>query len=338
MSTIGSLHSSPILQRYAQNPILRKEDVPYPSELAYNAGVVKYQGKYVMVFRNDYGYSAEEKKAVHFQLGLAFSDDGIVWHIEPKPLMEGDGDKVLGSYDPRITVLEGRCYITYAQFTFYGYRATTIVTDDFHAFETVDRSPPDNRDMVLFPEKIGGRYFRLERPMGTVRRGGCYDIWISESPDLTYWGRSDVLLPVENVPYANDRVGAGSPPLRTEAGWLVVFHAVDNDPGRGKNGWEDSWQMRYTAGTMLLDLENPRKILACSKTPLLAPEAPYEVSGGFRNNVVFPTGTILEDNGEVKLYYGAADTTLCLATAPLSDLIAFTQASSQENGSPWVSG
>lgn len=130
--------------------------------------------------------------------------------------------------------------------------------------------------MVLFPEKINGNYVRLERPFTVYSRGGLdrFDTWIAESPDLVYWGRSDLLLAVEQVPFANDKIGPAAPPVKTDKGWLTTFHAVDLDPARGKNGWEPSWKKRYTAGIMLLDLHNPKKILGMSASPLLAPEAP----------------------------------------------------------------
>jgi beta-1,4-mannooligosaccharide/beta-1,4-mannosyl-N-acetylglucosamine phosphorylase len=231
---------------------------------------------------------------------------------------------VWGSYDPRLTVLDGRLYITYTQYTEHGYRATTAVTDDFEKIEILDRAVPDNRNIVLFPERINDRYIRLERPFPIYsRKNKFFDIWISESPDLVYWGKSELLLCVEDVPYANEKLGAGSPPVRTEWGWLSIFHAVDTDLSRGKNGWEDEWQKRYTAGVMLQDLNDPRKLVAYSKEPLIAPEASYEIEGGFRNNVIFPTGLILEDSGEVKIYYGAADTVQCLATTQLADLVEF---------------
>ena len=155
-------------------------------------------------------------------------------------------------------------------------------------------------------------------------RGGGerFDIWISDSPDLKYWGNSDLLLAVEEIPYANTKLGPAAPPVKTPQGWLTTFHAVDLDPQRGKNGWEDRWQKRYTAGIMLLDLEEPWKVVGMMKNPLMAPEASYEVDGGFRNNVIFPGGMILEDSGEVKIYYGAADTVECLATAHVDDLVA----------------
>ena len=167
-------------------------------------------------------------------------------------------------------------------------------------------------------------YIRHERPFPVDSRSQrLYDIWISESPDLVYWGNSELLLCVEDIPYASERIGAGSPPVRTERGWLSIFHTVDVDPARGKNGWEDRWHKRYTAGVMLQDLEDPRKVIAYSKEPLIAPEAPNEVGNGFRHNVIFPGGLIVEDTGEIKVYYGAADTVECLATTQLDDLIDF---------------
>ena len=207
--------------------------------------------------------------------------------------------------------------------TKHGIRGGIAVTEDFEKFEILSMTVPDNRNMVLFPEKIGGKYIRLERPFPVYGRGGKdrFDIWISDSPDLMYWGNSKLLLGVEDVPYANDKIGPGAPPVKTPKGWLTTFHAVDIDPYRGKNGWEPFWKKRYCAGIMLLDLEDPSKKIGLYKEPLLAPEADYEISGGFRNHVIFPGGMILEDDGEVKIYYGAADTVECLATAHVDDLI-----------------
>lgn len=317
--------SSSIIHRHPRNPILTSADIPYPSKLVYNAGVTKYRGRYVMVFRNDHGFDERTNKAPHFQLGVAYSDDGVEWRVEPEPILEPDDLEIMGNYDARVTVLEDRCYITYTQHTRHGYRATIAVTDDFESFEILHRTVPDNRNVVLFPEKINGKYVRLERPFPVYSRErvDLFDIWITDSPDMVYWGNSDLLLRLEDVPYANEKLGAGSPPVKTEQGWLLIFHAVDTDLNRGKHGWEEKWQKRYVGGVMLLDLENPRKVLGVSKAPLLVPEAPYEVGGGFRNNVVFPMGLIIEDSGEAKIYYGAADTVECLAISHRDDLIRF---------------
>lgn len=197
------------------------------------------------------------------------------------------------------------------------------VTEDFQTIEVLSLTAPDNRNMVLFPEKIDGKYMRLERPFPVYSRGGIdrFDIWMSASPDLKYWGETKLLMGVEDVPYANDKIGPGAPPVKTDAGWLTLFHAVDIDRTRGKNGWETCWQKRYCAGIMLLDLKDPSKIIGMYKEPLIAPETEYEVEGGFRTNVIFPGGLILENDRTVKIYYGASDTVECLATARVEDLI-----------------
>lgn len=320
-----TLQSSPVIHRHPANPILAPKDIPYHPAMVFNAGVTKFQGKYVMVFRNDYGNEAEQTILPHetTNLGLAFSDDGVNWQPASAPCWSWHDEEVIRVYDPRLTVIEGRCFMCFAVDTKHGLRGGIAVTEDFSRFEVLSLSVPDNRNMVLFPERIGGKYVRLERPFPVYSRGGQdrFDTWISDSPDLRYWGNSKLLLTVEQVPFANDKVGPGAPPVRTEKGWLTTFHAVDLDPKRGKNGWEEAWKKRYTAGIMLLDLEDPSRIIGMSPSPLLVPEAAYEIEGGFRNHVIFPGGMLLEDSGEVKIYYGAADTVECLATADVNDLI-----------------
>jgi beta-1,4-mannooligosaccharide/beta-1,4-mannosyl-N-acetylglucosamine phosphorylase len=325
LQTIGQLQSSSVIRRHPANPLLAPKDVPYGPAMVFNAGVTKYEGKYVMVFRNDYGNAAEETIEPHSttNLGLAYSDDGISWQVQNAPCWSWNDEEVIRVYDPRLTVIEGRCYMCFAVDTKHGLRGGIAVTEDFSSFQVLSLSVPDNRNMVLFPERIGSKYVRLERPFPVYSRGGIdrFDMWLSDSPDLAYWGGSKLVLGVEQVPFANDKVGPGAPPVKTEKGWLTTFHAVDLDPTRGKNGWEASWKKRYTAGILLLDLEDPSRIVGMSKSPLLAPEAVYETSGGFRNDVIFPGGMILEDSGEVKIYYGAADTVECLATAHVDDLV-----------------
>lgn len=320
------MKTSPVITKYPGNPILSAKDVPFDATLVFNAGATKYNGKYVMIFRNDYGAFHGTFEGVN--LGIAFSDDGIHWDVQKKPFftMEELPDPEIGRiYDPRITVIDGRCYLCFAMDTKHGIRGGIGYTEDFDKLHIISLSAPDNRNMVLFPEKINDRYVRLERPFPIYGRNrkDRFDIWMSQSPDLKFWGETSLLLGVEDVPFANDKVGPGAPPIKTEKGWLTLFHAVDINPERGKNGWEDRWTKRYTAGIMLLALEDPTKIIGMSKEPLIAPELPYETEyPGFRTQVIFPGGMILEDNGEVKIYYGASDTVECLATASLDDLLA----------------
>ena len=319
-SSAGRLTSSSLIHRYSGNPVLSRKDVPYPAALIFNAGVAKFQGRYVCLFRNDYGdFDAQRLDGTN--IGLAFSSDGVSWSVEPAPVFTLQDEEIRRAYDPRITVIDGRCYVCFAVDTRHGLRGGIAVTDDFDRFEILSLSLPDNRNMVLFPEQVHERYVRLERPMPVYSRGGDrFDTWLSYSPELKYWGDSQLVLSVEQVPFANDKIGPAAPPVKTRRGWLTTFHAVDVDPARGKRGWEGAWRKRYTAGLMLLDLEQPSKVIGLSSEPLLAPEADYEVNG-FRNEVIFPGGMILEETGEVKIYYGAADTVECLATAHVEDLL-----------------
>ncbi len=348
-----------VVHRHPSNPILSACDVPYPCGLLFNAGVAKYQGRYVMVFRNDYGSTSGEE----FQkeraagrsgfdgtnLGLAFSDDGLAWSVEPQPCItleqarqliaplmpdKNTAEELQRFYDPRLTVVEGRVYMCFAIDTAHGLRGGVAVTEDFERWEVLSASVPDNRNMVLFPEKIDGHFCRFERAVNTYGGNTLYEdqamMWWSRSPDLRHWGFSQHVLATKSIPFANSKMGPGAPPVRTERGWLTTFHGVWRDDTRGKNGWEDRWPKIYRAGIMLTDLDRPWKILGMSRRPLISPEAWYETGrnvpegrsfDGFRNDVIFPGGMILEDSGEVKIYYGGADTVECLATAHVDDLI-----------------
>ena len=318
-----TLKSSSTIKRHPGNPVLSARDVPYPASLIFNAGVTKYQGRYVMVFRNDVFEGQNSSRFIETNLGLATSRDGVKWEVAPTPCWAWKDDEVKRVYDPRLTVIDGRCYLCFAVDTHHGVRGGIAVTDDFTTFDVLSISAPDNRNMVLFPERVNGRFVRLERPFSIYCRGGeFFDSWYAESPDLRFWGNNRLLLGAERIPFGNNKSGPGAPPVKTAKGWLTTFHAVDMDNTRGKNGWEERWTKRYTAGLMLLDLHEPWKVIGLCREPLLAPEAPYETDGGFRNDVIFPGGMILEDGGEVKIYYGAADTVECLATAHVDELLA----------------
>lgn len=312
--------SSPAIKKIGK-PILTRHDIPYQTALVFNAGVCKFNGKYVMTFRNDYG-DFDARKLTGTNIGLAYSDDGINWDVQPDPFFAVQTDEINRVYDPRLTVMEGKCYITFACDTKHGLRGGVGVTEDFKHVEIISLSAPDNRNMVLFPEKINGNYVMLERPMPVYSRG-CdrFDMWICESPDLVYWGKHELVAAVEDIPFANDKIGPAAPPVKTDKGWLTSFHAVELFPDRGKNGWEPKWQKSYYAGVMLLDLKDPSKVLGIYDKPLIVDEEDYERENGYRLDAVFPGGMILEDNGEVKIYYGASDTVQCMATADVDELI-----------------
>ncbi len=335
---------SSLIRRSPLNPVLTPAMAPYESSLVFNAGVAKYQGRYVMVFRNDYGSTVADWKRAEdegrrypgFQtkIGLAFSHDGLRWEVQKKACFELKSAEIIRAYDPRITVIDGRCYMCFAVDTRHGVCGGIAVTDDFDKFEVLGMTIPDNRNMVLFPEKIGGKFVRLERPFPEYSRAynERFDIWMSRSPDCRYWGDTELLLGSESVPYSNCKIGPGAPPVKTRKGWLTTIHAVYKHKDRGFDTWhaKQPWTKEYFGGLMLLDLDNPARILGLCQEPLLRPEADYELRG-FRGNVIFPGGMILEDSGEVKIYYGAADSVVAVATADVGELInlckPFTQAS-----------
>ena len=169
------LKSSPVITRYrGGEPVLSKKDIPYDAECIFNAGVTKFRGKYVMVFRNDSQFNGISRfgKCV---IGIAFSEDGIHWDVQDKPFLTVEDMKdpdVKRVYDPRLTVIDGRCYLCFAVDTNHGVRGGVAVTDDFKTVEVLSLTVPDNRNMVLFPEKVDGKYVRLERTGYCTNRSG----------------------------------------------------------------------------------------------------------------------------------------------------------------------
>lgn len=329
--------SPPAMLRHPANPVLSPRNVPYPSTLTFNAGVVRHAGRYLMVFRNDFGRDGDPVFD-GTNIGLATSPDGIDWTVDPNPILTTESvrsafqdlfkhryaaDFVRRIYDPRLTVIEDRIFMCFAIDTSHGVCGGVATTEDFKTFTWLNVSAPENRNMVLFPRRIGGNFVRLERPFpGYLRKPEDFPIWLAESPDMGYWGRNRPVLGPNEVPFANSKIGPAAPPVETPRGWLCSFHGVWKDPERRLRGWEPAgWFKTYHAGLMLLDLENPSRVLGMMRTPLIEPVADYEADG-FRGSVIFPCGMILESSGEVKLYYGAADTCVALATAHVDDLIA----------------
>lgn len=333
------------LKRHPSNPILTADDVPYPCSLLFNAGVCKptkgpYAGKYVMLFRNDYGATSADEFAERVStkrrpfdgtnLGLAVSDDGVDFEVMPEPAWEwkgeldGRADEVRRAYDPRLTVIDDQVYLCFAVDTTHGVRGGIATTDDFKSFDVLSLAAPDNRNMVLFPERIEGRLARFERPMPIYGRGAgeAFDFWYADSPDGRYWGNNHLVLGSEEVPYSNCKIGPGAPPIKTERGWLATLHYVFKDPDTELLGWEpQGWHKLYGTGLVLTDLSEPWRVIGMSSEPVLPPVEDYELDG-FRGSVIFPGGMLLEDDGEVKVYYGGADTVECLATAHVDELLA----------------
>jgi len=238
---------------------------------------------------------------------LARSRDGIRFEVEAVPALEPASDyESYGVEDPRITPLEGGFIITYSAVSPLGIVVPLVHTEDFRSYERRGLIfHPDNKDVVLFPEKIGGKYYALHRPSSS--HYAMPDIWLAESPDLVHWGNHRRIAGVRPGLWDGTRIGASAVPFRTEQGWLELYHGADENN-------------RYCMGAMLLDLDQPWRVLARCEKPFLVPEEPYEMEGFF-GNVIFSCGALLE--GEtIRLYYGAADSCMAYAEAPLAEVLA----------------
>ena len=299
--------TTPVVRRYEYNPILTAADLPCRSNAVFNSGCIRDNGRYVMMLRVE-----DIDGAQHFR--MASSANGIRFDVAPDPVLIPPSEEMerfeLLCYDPRITRLEDAFYVTYAAHGTKGVRIALLRTRDFRTFERIGYiSEPDNRNGVLFPEKIGGRYARLDRPTAAYGQGGRGDLWISFSPDLIYWGDSRLVAETRPERWDGHKLGAGPSPIRTDEGWLVIYHGV----------YERCNGLVYRCGVMLLDLEEPWRVVNRSQGYVLGPEEPYERVGDVPN-VVFVTGAIAENDGSVKLYYGGADTVMCLAFSTIAEL------------------
>lgn len=238
-------------------------------------------------------------------LRVARSADGVNFTVDDRPFLFPDnGYEAFGCEDARITAIDGAFYINYSAVSSKGICTALAITRDFITVERLGLIfCPDNRDVCLFPEKIGGKYLALHRP--APKHFGKPEIWLASSTDLLHWGEHQHLLGTSQDPWDALKLGGGAQMLKTDKGWLQIYHGVDAT-------------QRYALGAMLLDLEQPDRILAKSAVPLLQPEAPYELYGFF-NNVVFTCGALIE-NDTLRVYYGAADESMCLAEMPLTRL------------------
>jgi len=311
------------INRHPQNPIIRPEDVPYPCLRVYNPAACRQGDDYVLILRVDQPDGNQ-------CLGLARSRNGVDFVIDPAPVLSANEQEFGHINDPRITWVDGWYYLTYCSDPMgEGLREEGIYlciarTKDFKHWERIYRSEPDNRNAVIFPEKINGKFVRLDRPFRRgYRKEMGYDIWLSTSPDMRFWGEHELVLSHYDVAWGTHKIGPAAPPVKTEQGWLVFFHGAFL-PGESDCGWSrwcDSSGKVYSAGLMLLDLDEPWKIKAVRRNPVLVAHADYEMDPVYRPNIVFPCGIIAEPDDTVKIYYGASDRSIALATAKTSDLL-----------------
>jgi predicted GH43/DUF377 family glycosyl hydrolase len=297
----------PVVRRYEKNPILTRSDIPYPVVTVHNAGVVRHDGRYIMLFRSH----LNNGRSI---IGLAESDDGYNFTSRPEPFIvpgtEGDFAEYeeFGVEDPRICAIDGEYLITYSAYSRHGVRISLARTRDFRSIERVALiTEADYRNVVIFPEKIGGRYARLDRPHSEI---SPWSIWITYSPDLIHWGDSKVIMRPVTYHWDEMKIGPGATPIRTDRGWLNIYHGV----------FPTMDGSVYRLGVALHDLADPSKIIAVSDDWILSPEDPWELVG-YVHNVVFTCGAVPEDDGTVKIYWGGADTVMCVGTAVIDDLV-----------------
>ena len=307
--------SRDVVWRSSLNPIVTRDDVPGANSI-FNSAVVPFEDGYAGVFRVD-----DTRRLMNLHAGRSL--DGVAWEIEPEPISFAAADARVAdiqarfehAYDPRVTWLEDRYWVTWCN----GYHGPTIglaYTYDFRRFTQLENAfLPFNRNGVLFPRRIGDAYAMLSRPSdgGHTAFG---DIFYSESPDLVHWGRHRHVLAPVPLSWQATKIGAGPTPIETADGWLVLYHGVLTSC----NGFV------YSMGAALLDLDEPWRVVARGARYLLAPHELYEQVGDVPN-VVFPCAAIVDEPADrVTIYYGGADTVVCMAHAHLSELLDFARA------------
>jgi predicted GH43/DUF377 family glycosyl hydrolase len=301
-----------VLTRHPSNPIITSSDLPYAANSVFNPGATIHSGETILLMR------VEDRRGLS-HLTVARSRDGVAkWQIDGAPTFVGAPDthpeEIWGVEDPRVTFVEEeqRWIVAYTAYSRGGPLVSLAATEDFKTFERLGAvMPPENKDAALFPVPFAGRWALIHRPVPGGGDLGAH-MWISFSPDLRHWGDHGVLLKARAGAWWDARkIGLSPPPLKTAEGWLVLYHGVRTTASGSI----------YRLGLALLDLENPRRVLKRSSDWLFSPREPYERFGDV-GGAVFPCGWTLVDD-EIRLYYGAADTSIALATGRLSEMLAW---------------
>ena len=305
--------SSDVVWRYSANPIIPRNLLPTSNSI-FNSAVVPFKGGYAGVFRCD---SRTREMNIH----AGRSPDGLHWQLEPKPIeWIYDNPEVAAPeylYDPRVVWLEDRYYVIWCN----GMHGPTIglgYTFDFQEFHFLENALlPYNRNGVLFPRKVSGKYLMLSRPSDRSHTP-FGDIFISQSPDLIHWGEHRFVM-APSSGWQSTKVGAGPVPIETPEGWLLFYHGVLTSC----NGFV------YSFGAILLDLEKPWKVLYRTAPYLLSPQTYYECIGDVPN-VTFPCAALYDPpTGRIAIYYGCADTVTSLAFTRMDELLAYIKANAE---------
>lgn len=343
--------------RYEKNPIITPKDViptrdDFEIICVFNAGAVRFKDEIILLLRVaerpiaqdgyvsttvlDLDKENSEYKILNFKKGdpnldisdprgiiykkksyltsishlrIARSKDGFNFEIDKEPFIRALGiHEEFGVEDPRITFIDGQFLIDYTSVSRLGIGTSLISTKDFKSYERMGVIfPPMNRDVAIFPEKIDGKYVALHRPY--TAPFAKPSMWLAYSEDLIKWGEHKLLMTPDENSWDSIRIGAGAPPIKTDKGWLEIYHGVSDDE-------------TYSLGVLLLDLDDPSKILFRSKTPFLTPQEHYEKIG-FVKNIIFSNGMVClsERDNQIIIYYGAADKYLCAAQYALDEIL-----------------
>lgn len=342
------------INRYPENPLIVPADIPptrsdFEVVCAFNAGVARYRDEIILLLRvaeraladpgvarvpimvcSEEGYRIEIRELSRSDprydfhdprvigtpdgwllttishLRVARSKDGRHFTVDPEPAMVADrASEMYGLEDPRITEIDGVYYIAYKSVSPTGICTSLATTTDFVTFEKQGIIfHPEDLDVCIFPEKIGGQYVALHRPVPHFL--GTLNVWIAYSPDLVHWGDHRFLMGVQPGGWESGRIGGGTVPIRTDRGWLEIYHGANP-------------QDYYCLGAVLLDLDDPHKVLARGLEPLMCPEAPYETVG-LMPDVVFTCGALV-DGDRLSIYYGAADEVTAGADVSISEIL-----------------
>lgn len=342
---------SDLADRFPQNPLLRPQDVR-PSgeglrvECLLNPGVFRHNGKIHLLVRvaerpepvrgrvripylrggrvevldvaendpelntddpREYKYRGEGYLSTVSHLRLFSSADGIRFEDAGLQIHGRGPRETFGIEDCRVATMDdGRYALTYTAVSADGYGVGLKTTRDWQEFEDFGLVlPPANKDAAVFEEKVGEKFFCLHRPSGVIVGG--HFIWLGSSPDLRSWGDHKCIARTRPGLWDSQRVGGGAAPIRTAEGWLAIYHGADHAP-------------RYCLGGLLLDLEDPSKVIARSESPIMEPLEEYEQKGFF-GQVVFTNGHLV-DGDDVTIYYGASDTVICGARFSLREILA----------------
>lgn len=296
-----------VIWRYSGNPILDWNPIPKAARI-FNSAVLPCNDEFIGVFRGD-------QRNGRATLFFGTSQDALVWTIGPEPICwvgeDGKPNPTSYSYDPRFVEIDGTYYITWCD-DMCGPSIGLGKTNDFKTFIRLPNPlMPFNRNGVLFPRKVNGKYFLLSRPSdgGHTPFGNMY---ISESSDLIHWGKHQFVMGSGGQGWwQGTKIGAGPVPIETTEGWLLFYHGVSNTC----NGYV------YSFGAAILDIDEPARVLYRTRDYLLTPEKSYETTG-FVPNVVFPCATIYDaETGRIAVYYGAADTCTAVAFTQIDELL-----------------